>query len=110
MEQDSPPNWNFFGTVERLIKATESLLDRPAENDAVDCDLARNMIMRLTVIMEDAGIYMTVEDQERRIELESRLKTIRERFDFCDKGEARDTSPERLVVGSNRTQFGRVPV
>lgn len=110
MEQDSPPNWNFFGTVERLIKATESLLDRPGGNDAVDCDLARNMIMRLTVIMEDAGIYMTVEDQERRSELECRLKSIRERFKFCDEGQTQESSPERLIVGGNRTQFGRVPV
>ncbi|WP_420403903.1 hypothetical protein [Nisaea sp.] len=76
----------------------------------MDCDLARNMIMRLTVIMEDAGIYMTVEDQERRIELEARLKNIRERFDFYDEGKVRKTSPERLVLGSNRTQFGRVPI
>ncbi|MBO6560237.1 MAG: hypothetical protein JJ959_06850 [Nisaea sp.] len=110
MDRDSPPNWNFFGTVERLIKATEALLDRRAENDAVDCELARNMIMRLTVIMEDAGIYMTVEDQERRLELETRLKSIRERFDFCDGGLTRKTSPERLMIGGNRTQFGRVPV
>ncbi|WP_193187107.1 hypothetical protein [Nisaea sediminum] len=110
MVHDSPPNWNFFGTVERLIKATEALLDRRTENDAVDCELARNMIMRLTVIMEDAGIYMTVEDQERRLELESRLKSIRERFDFCDTGKMRKTSPERLMIGGHRNQFGRVPV
>lgn len=110
MDDDSPPNWNFFETVERLIKATEALLDRRTGNDAVDCELARNMIMRLTVIMEDAGIYMTAEDQERRIELETRLKYIRERFEFYEEGRPRKSGSERLMIGGNRTQFGRVPV
>ncbi|UUX51147.1 hypothetical protein NUH88_05515 [Nisaea acidiphila] len=109
MDRDSPPNWNFFGTVERLIKATESLLDQHAGHGGVDCDLARNMITRLTVIMEDAAIYTTREDKERRDALEARLKSIRDRLDVVDKPSERIRA-ERLMLGGNRTQFGRVPV
>lgn len=109
MEPDRPPNWNFFGTVERLIKATESLMDQRAGHGGVDYDLARNMITRLTVIMDDAGIYTTMEDKDRRDELEARLKSIRERFDVVDAGAA-PARAERLVVRGTRAQFTRIPV
>ena len=109
MDRDSPPNWNFFGTVERLIKATETLLDQDGGYADSDGDLARNMIMRLTVIMEDAGNYMSQEDEARRARLEKRLREIRTRFDLEDCADLA-SGTEKLMIGGNRTQFGRVPV
>lgn len=107
MNELSPPNWNFYGTVERLIRATETLLDRHSERRGSDQDLARNMILRLSVIMEDASIYMTQEDQDRRADLEQRLKSIRERFDFGLDGDE-GHEPQRFVTGANMNRFGRV--
>ena len=47
MDDNIPPNWNFFGTVERLIKATEALIDERPGKTGDDQDLVRNMVMRL---------------------------------------------------------------
>ena len=70
MDDNIPPNWNFFGTVERLIKATEALIDERPGKTGDDQDLVRNMVMRLTVIMEDSAGYLAQEEQSRRTLLE----------------------------------------
>ena len=80
MDYEAPPNWNFFGTVERLIKATETLIEERPEKSGDDQDLVRNMVMRLTVIMEDSAGYLAQEEQGRRVLLEKRLNSIRARL------------------------------
>lgn len=77
MNHDAPANWNFFGTVERLIKATEALIDERPEKSANDQELVKNMVIRLTVIMEDSAGYLAQEDTGRRTLLEKRLNSIR---------------------------------
>ncbi|WP_193172842.1 hypothetical protein [Nisaea nitritireducens] len=107
MDQNTPPNWNFFGTVERLIKATEALIDERPEKTGDDQDLVRNMVMRLTVIMEDSAGYLAQEEQGRRTLLENRLNSIRSRLspDHMIRPEA---GRERNTTGHNVRQLGRV--
>ena len=109
MDDITPPNWNFFGTVERLIKATEALIDERPGKSGNDQDLVRNMVMRLTVIMEDSAGYLAKEEQGRRALLENRLNSIRARLspDYMIRPEARR---ERVPLGHNVRRLGPAPL
>ncbi|WP_028467262.1 hypothetical protein [Nisaea denitrificans] len=109
MDDNIPPNWNFFGTVERLIKATEALIDERPGKTGDDQDLVRNMVMRLTVIMEDSAGYLAQEEQSRRTLLENRLNSIRARLspDYVMRPEA---GRERVALGHNVRRLGRAPL
>ena len=107
MDQDTPPNWNFFGTVERLIKATEALIDERPEKSGDDQDLVRNMVMRLTVIMEDSAGYLAQEEQGRRTLLENRLNSIRARLS-PEHMVRPEVGRERPATGHNVRRLGRL--
>ena len=109
MDYNTPPNWNFFGTVERLIKATEALIEEQPEKTGDDLDLVQNMVMRLTVIMEDSAGYLAQEEQGRRTLLENRLNSIRARLspDYTIRQKA---GRERVALGHNVRRLGRLPL
>lgn len=109
MDNNTPPNWNFFGTVERLIKATEALIDERPGKTADDQDLVRNMVMRLTVIMEDSAGYLAQEEQGRRTQLESRLNSIRARLS-PDYSIRQETGREQAAMGHTVRRLGRAPL
>ncbi|MEP3115570.1 hypothetical protein [Nisaea sp.] len=107
MDQSTPPNWNFFGTVERLIKATEALIDERPEKSENDQDLVRNMVMRLTVIMEDSAGYLAQEESGQRTLLENRLNSIRAKLS-PDYRIRRETGRERAPLGHNVRRLGSI--
>lgn len=109
MDHDTPPNWNFFGTVERLIKATEALIEERPEKTGGDQDLVQNMVMRLTVIMEDSAGYLAQEEQGRRTLLENRLDSIRAKLS-PDYRTRLEPGLERACSGRKVRQLRRIPL
>ncbi|MEQ8333747.1 hypothetical protein [Nisaea sp.] len=108
MDHDTPPSWDFFGTVERLIRATEMLVDQYPEGSGANQDLLQSMLMRLTVIMEDSAGYLAQEDPGQRSNLEDRLSSIRTRV----SSNHRDLAPSRAshsALDHNVRQLSRLP-
>tara|TARA_R110002012_G_scaffold304766_2_gene508493 strand:- start:1396 stop:1725 length:330 start_codon:yes stop_codon:yes gene_type:complete len=108
MDHDTPPSWDFFGTVERLIRATEMLIDEYPEESGADQDLLQSMLMRLTVIMEDSTGYLAQEDPSRRSKLENRLSSIRTRLSSGHRDPVR-SGRNNPALYHNVRQLGRIP-